>query len=379
MVETGSLSLRYVDGAEIVIQNIKPDDTFTKTIYVANTGTLDAMYNLIWQELTNEIIKNEMLIKGTCTRINGTTKEIDGTCEGVDSIIISNENIKRKVTIEPNIVHKYDLTITFKETNTDQNYNQGKNFNGVIGIKETPRFEKDSWDTISNNVKNGNISIYKVGDTREVDLGDFGKHIVRLSNNTTSEECSTKGFSQTACGFVVEFEDIITTHIMNPNGEYDGKTYNYGWNFGGWPGSNLYSYLQNDIYEQFPTDLKNIIIDTRVISNYGSSDESNYTTDDKLYLLSPTEIYAGWEDVIYHDYDTSSDFTRLLDYYNNLGITTKSYTKAFKRYNSVKTAWWLRSAHSYDYYDFYTVIRSGDLSDASAYGICVISPAFRIG
>ena len=55
VVETGTLSLRYVDGAEVVMQNIKPGDTITKTVYVANTGTLDAVYNLLWQELTNEI------------------------------------------------------------------------------------------------------------------------------------------------------------------------------------------------------------------------------------------------------------------------------------------------------------------------------------
>ncbi len=95
VVETGNLSLRYVDGAEIVMQNIKPGDAITKTVYVANTGTFDAMYNLIWQELTNEIIKNEMLIKGTCTRINGTTKEIDGTCEGIDEDAIISNTIKK--------------------------------------------------------------------------------------------------------------------------------------------------------------------------------------------------------------------------------------------------------------------------------------------
>ena len=31
---------------------------------------------------------------------------------------------------------KYDLTITFKDTNEAQNYNQGKKFSGVLGIKE---------------------------------------------------------------------------------------------------------------------------------------------------------------------------------------------------------------------------------------------------
>ncbi len=95
VVETGTLSLRYVDGAEIVMQNIKPGDTITKTVYVANTGTLDSVYNLIWQELTNEIAKDEMLIEGNCTRINGTTKEIDGTCEGIDEDAIISNTIKK--------------------------------------------------------------------------------------------------------------------------------------------------------------------------------------------------------------------------------------------------------------------------------------------
>ena len=90
VVQTGTLKLIYTDGPQIIMNNIKPGDTITKTVYVANTGTLDAVYNLIWQELTNE-----MLIKGTCTRINGTTKEIDGTCEGIDEDAIISNTIKK--------------------------------------------------------------------------------------------------------------------------------------------------------------------------------------------------------------------------------------------------------------------------------------------
>ena len=163
VVETGTLSLRYVDGAEIVMQNIKPGQTITKTVYVANTGTLDAVYNLIWQELTNEITNDEMLIEGTCTRMNAATEEVDGTCEAITSASISSNTIKSKITIEPSIVHKYDLTITFKDTNAAQNYNQGKKFSGVLGVNEYKlpepvNFSTDSWDTIANAVKNNNIS-----------------------------------------------------------------------------------------------------------------------------------------------------------------------------------------------------------------------------
>lgn len=136
VVTTGTLSLRYVDGAEVVMKNIKPGQTITKTVYVANTGTLDAIYNLVWQELTNEITNDEMLIEGTCTRVNGITEEVDGTCEGITSTTIGSNTIKSRITIEPSIVHKYDLTITFKDINEAQNYNQGKKFSGVLGIKE---------------------------------------------------------------------------------------------------------------------------------------------------------------------------------------------------------------------------------------------------
>ena len=136
IVETGTLSLRYVDGPEIVMNNIKPGATITKIVYVANTGTLDASYNLVWQELVNEITNDEMVIEATCTRLNGTTEEVDGTCENLESTPIKRIKIKENVSIEPNIVHKYDITITFEEVNADQNYNQGKNFNSVLGVEE---------------------------------------------------------------------------------------------------------------------------------------------------------------------------------------------------------------------------------------------------
>ena len=139
VVETGTLSLRYVDGPEIKMENIRPGTTITKTVYVANTGTLDASYNLVWQELTNEIQNDEMVIEVTCTRIDGVSEEENGTCSGISSKPISSSIIKSNVSIEPNILHKYDITITFEETDYDQNYNQGKKFNGVLGVNEFKR------------------------------------------------------------------------------------------------------------------------------------------------------------------------------------------------------------------------------------------------
>ena len=134
IVTTGTLQLTYTDGPEIVMNNIKPGATITKEVSVKNTGTLNTSYNLVWQELANEIINDEMVIEATCTRYNGDT--VEGTCESLTSTPIKRIKIKENVSIEPNIIHKYNITITFKETNVDQNYNQGKSFTGTLGINE---------------------------------------------------------------------------------------------------------------------------------------------------------------------------------------------------------------------------------------------------
>ncbi|UKI56985.1 MAG: DUF285 domain-containing protein [Clostridium sp.] len=127
-------------------------------------------------------------------------------------------------------------------------------------------FENDAWETIIAAVKNNNISKYKLGDTKKVDLGDYGTHILRIANMSTPSECSTEGFSQTACGFVLEFADIITQHNMN-----DTRT-----NVGGWPATTMRTFVNNDIYNSLPTDLKNAIINTTIVSGYGSGGYSKF-------------------------------------------------------------------------------------------------------
>ena len=237
-------------------------------------------------------------------------------------------------------------------------------------ITDVPNsFSTDSWKTIIKAVKNNNISKYKVGDTKAIDMGSYGTHTLRVANMSTPSECSTSRFSQTACGFVLEFADIITTHTMN-----DTDT-----NVGGWPATSMRIFVNNDIYNLLPSDLKNGIINTTVVSSYGSEDSSNFTSTDKLYLLSPTEIWSDWKSNSGSNYDTARDVTRQLDYYKNEGVTTSNYSKAIKFYNSTDDWWWLRSARSIVDYSFYNVYYYGGWSYDSATDTYGVSPAFRIG
>ena len=224
-------------------------------------------------------------------------------------------------------------------------------------------FATDSWATIISTVKAGNSCKYKVGDTKTISMGNYGTHTLRIANMSTPSACSKSGFSQTACGFVVEFADIITTHNINSTAGV------------GWPATSMRTFINNDIYNTLPSDLRNGIINTTTVSGHGNGDSSNFTSTDKLYLLAPKEVYTNWSD----SYDTAKDLTRTLDYYVNIGVTTSNYSKAIKKNGTTATGWWFRTANADWSNTFYGVGNGG----ASYYAYLTlsdgVSPAFRIG
>ena len=102
-------------------------------------------------------------------------------------------------------------------------------------------FSTDSWATIQKAVQNNNTSAYNVGDTKNVTING-NNYMVRIANKTIGEHCGDNDteYSQTACGFVVEFADIITKMKMR-----DTNT-----NVSGYPATLVYDYLKNTLYSQ---------------------------------------------------------------------------------------------------------------------------------
>ena len=231
-------------------------------------------------------------------------------------------------------------------------------------------FADASWDTIAANVSN-NTEYYGIGCTKTIDLdfdqdGEADKTMtLRVANNTTPTVCDGDNYSQTACGFVLEFNDIISLHKMN-------DTYT---NAGGWPESNGRTYLSNDIYNALPSELKSVIINTYAISGYGSNDTENFVSIDKLYLLSTIETHGS----TYYD-TVSTTYTRQLDYYNELEVTSNEYSALVKKYENSSYTWWLRSAESSSESSFDSIGSSGyQTYDSASSSYIGISPAFRIG
>lgn len=241
-------------------------------------------------------------------------------------------------------------------------------------------FSTDSWATIANAAKNNNTSVYSVGDTKCVELTGFstnasngcsnGEFAIRIANKSTSNDCSTTGFSQTACGFVLEFAEVITGSItMNSTNT----------NVGGWPASALRTYVRNDIYNALPSDLKSVISDTTVVSGHGStSGEANFTSTDKLYLLSPIEIY-GTSFANNNNYDSAETLTRQLDYYSSRNVTISNYSNAVKKLNTSASPWWTRTASSESTASFIALVNTADWSRYNAGSTRGISPAFKVG
>lgn len=157
-------------------------------------------------------------------------------------------------------------------------------------------------------------------------------------------------------------------------------------NAGGWPASGMRKYLNdldpNDnkdgvIYNALVTAIGDIIIDTKVVSSHGSGDTSNFTSTDKVYLLSTREVFG--KGVIVDDTANGDTITRQLDYYKNNNVSASNYGGAIKQNSGPNSYWWLRSANSNYTDNFYSVYGDGHWYYRYANNTHGVSPAFRLG
>ena len=241
-------------------------------------------------------------------------------------------------------------------------------------------FATDSWSTIHTNITN-NPTYYGVGCTKPItiDIGSGNEvHNLRIANNTTPSVCSTTGYSQTACGVVLEFEDILGYQVMNPWDEHVEHTNGNG-NVGGWEYSSMRIYLNDEFYLALPSDLRSVIQETYVVSSYAKNESTNYYTNDNVYLFSPKEIWGEENELNPIESDSTMDLSRQLDYYKNKNVTLTSYTGAIKKLGNEPENWWLRSASNTHINRFFVVEDDGNhhrsKSNNSTDGY---SPAFRI-
>ena len=233
---------------------------------------------------------------------------------------------------------------------------------GEVGTPTS--FATDSWATICVAARTGNTSVYAPTANgvdnqvlRTVDMGSLGTHYLRVANTTP---CSG-AVADTSCGFVIEFADIITTVAMNSSSTLTG----------GYPGSSLFSYINNTVLPAMPEEIKNIMIPVTLLSYTGEEAQPYITPNQYLYVLSSKEVYGSSGPA-----DITTVTLRQLDYYSsNSDIANK-----IKKRGTTATRWWLRVPTSTAGSTFRVVNTHGNFTNSTNTMATVgLSPAFRIG
>ena len=405
-VESGELTINYQGNtANIVASGIVPGWSETKKFTLSGKNTTktnefhtdnNLYYKIILAIDNNTFSEGALtysLAKDSTSSTNGKmADEASGTINQSGNQIIGYGYFSETSTF---VDHIYNLTISFPSTEYEQSADNGKSFAAhvTIGeIKQPTTFAKDTWETIAAAIENGQLDAYPVGSTKtlkvydnpngETTNGTYKEYTVRVANNTTPPECNDSNFSQTACGFVVEFADIVENRKMNSTNT----------NVGGWESSEMRKYLNGDtddhmtyndanngqtatFFSKLPKELRDAIENTTVVSGHGStSGETNFTSTDKIYLLSAHEVWKDGTSNQVSTYDTAYNQTRQLDYYKNLGVDTDSYSGAKKN-----SGWWLRAATSDGSIGFLRVNNTGTWDSYTADTTNGLAPAFRIG
>ncbi len=241
-------------------------------------------------------------------------------------------------------------------------------------------FSSDSWSTIKANVEN-DPNHYPLGCRKEVQLDMDNNNTpetykVRIANRSTPNVCATEGYSQTACGFVLEFEETVGKRRMNNSDTVAG----------GWKETEIVTYLNGEFYNKLPSDLKNAIIPTYPIVSGSGNDltSDNITEEDtnknKIYFFSTREVGFGGQ------FDNKANIetdTRVLDYYIGTAENSSHEDRRVKyNLNNAAQYWMLRTADLRDDNVYLAVSKGGALSSTTAgenyaYNYAM-APAFRI-
>ena len=320
-----------------------PGDFYEFKVDVVNAGTIDAHIGQIQilPELTTE---QEEYFAYDVTYLDGAViHEYDALDAGNQETLLIRFQYK---------VRDDDESVYPSE---DVNFSCSISIDYVQGTGteiEHPNFSNMSWNDIANHP-----SLIQVGDTKEIDMGSLGTHTLRIVNTSTTN-CELA--SQTACGVVIEFADIIAKQKFNSSST----------NAGGWPGTLNPSYLDSTIYNALPTELQNMILDTTVVSGHGSTTgEGNFTSTNKLFLLSLKEMGLSYTN------DTAASATATLDYYQ----THNTSADRIKKYNGTATAYWTRVAVGNSNVYFRAISNTGNSNNQYATESNVgIAPAFRL-
>ena len=108
---TADLSLIYTDIQVRSGSSVKPGWTETKTLTVENDGTKTVEYAIVWRELYNELINDELVIEATCASSSGTCPNISRTVVPTETTEASDVLVSTNISIASGVTHTYSLPL----------------------------------------------------------------------------------------------------------------------------------------------------------------------------------------------------------------------------------------------------------------------------
>lgn len=348
----GEGSANVIDNthAELTATNLlEKNDEFTATFRVKNdSNTIAARFSI---QLTNS---NTNYFKVTATAGKQDLKAGEETTVEIKVKLLN-------TVFEDELISEIKATLSAQPIDEDEATNTQQI--SVVGREEN-FFELNTWSQIKADVNNDNTDKYTVGDIKIITINNKSYRL-RLVNTSTEGYCSNASYSQTACGFVVEFMDLPAKKGMLPSTETT-NTLGYGQ-------STLRSYMNETLYPTLPEDLRSVITPTRVISGHNSSQSSNVTTNDYLYAPAPIELGVNKP-----TQDSINGLTKKFDLYAK---NSSDDTLRIKYYKSKVNAYWTRSIslESNVAYFFINIDGKAAAPAQSPSTERGVAPVFRIG
>ena len=205
-----------------------------------------------------------------------------------------------------------------------------------------------SWSAIAAISESGQASnVWNIGDEKDITVGS--ETITLQIYDFNHDDLSTSG----KAGITFGLKNLMaSTKAMNSSNT----------NSGGFTGSAMYTWLQGDLYNSLPSDLKSVIKEVKKKASAGSQSTTINTNSMKIFLFSEVECFGTTS------YSVSGEGSQY-----PIFTDAASRTKKLSNGSGSARGWWERSPVASSSTSFCNVINSGDADNNSAsntYGVC---------
>ena len=131
VLSTSDISIVFTDNESIKKTGLTPGDTITKTFSITNNSEGKVEYKINWEYLINNFINREYLVYEISSTNGGGSLSETQLPDSEEHI-----NILNNLSINAHTTQNYTMTITYKNSGTNQDADKNKSLIGKIEITD---------------------------------------------------------------------------------------------------------------------------------------------------------------------------------------------------------------------------------------------------